>query len=99
MKVNILINEIQIEAFDFSEEVIQKQDSKRKLKKITFDFHVQSADYHDITTMLYTNDFAVKVPKRNLEFQAIIYNYSTSITNLYEENEVGVFHLELIEKG
>lgn len=66
--------------------------------KAGFDFKVKSEDYHDVTTLLYLNDFIIRIPEMELEFPATISNYSTSITNLYKENEVGDFRLELIEK-
>lgn len=54
--------------------------------------------YHDVTTLLYRNDFVVNIPSEELEFQAEIYTFWTSFTNLYEQGAVGDFHLELIEK-
>ncbi|RXT06949.1 DUF3219 family protein [Ammoniphilus sp. CFH 90114] len=51
-----------------------------------------------MTTLLYKQSFDVKVPGSKLEFRGTIVNYSTSITNLYKENEVGDFRLELIEQ-
>lgn len=67
--------------------------------QISFEFTVTHEDYHDVTTLLYKNDFIVHVPKKNLEFPAVITNYSTSITNLYEKGSTGLFKLELTEKG
>src|SRR5690625_2230896 len=67
-------------------------------QKISFDFQVSHKDYHDITTLLYTNDFILEIPAKNIKFPATIHSYSTSITNLYEENAMGDFKLELIEK-
>ncbi len=64
---------------------------------MVIDFQVSSEDYYRITTLLYEMTFDVKVAERNLDSRATISNYSTSFTNLYEENQVGVFHLELIE--
>jgi len=92
VKREVLINDVPIEAFNY-----RKEDSHRY--KINFDFIVKHEDYHDITTLLYENDFIVKVPKENLEFVATITNYSTSITNLYEEGAEGKFKLELTEKS
>lgn len=67
-------------------------------KKISFEFTVTHEDYHDITTLLYKNDFMIKVPDDGLEFPATISNYSTSVTNLYKEGAEGEFKLELAEK-
>lgn len=92
MKRKVLINDVPIEAYNY-----QKEDND--CYKINFEFIVKHENYHDITTLLYENDFIVKVPKEDLEFAAIITNYSTSITNLYEEGAEGEFKLELTEKN
>ncbi|WP_277621517.1 DUF3219 family protein [Indiicoccus explosivorum] len=73
-------------------------DSAGDRKLIRFDFQVTHSEYHDVTVLLYQNDFQVEAPERGLQFRAEIRNYSTSVTNLYEEGSVGDFHLELIEK-
>ena len=44
-------------------------------------------------------DFRIRVPQKELDFPAAITNYSTSITNLYEENQVADYSLELTEKA
>jgi len=91
LKRKVLINDVPIEAHNY-----RKEDANRR--KINFDFIVKHENYHDMTTLLYENDFIVKVPEENLEFAATITNYSTSITNLYEEGAEGDFKLELTEK-
>lgn len=91
MTQKILINNFPLEVNN-----LQRETSERI--KISFDFIVMHEDYHNVTTLLYENDFIVKVPEENLEFPATISNYSTSITNLYEEGAEGEFKLELIEK-
>lgn len=91
MKRKVFINNYPIEAKNFQKEV-------SKHCKISFEFTVTHEDYHDVTTLLYKNDFIVKVPAENLEFPATISNYSTSITNLYEEGAEGEFKLELMEE-
>lgn len=91
MTQKILINNFPLEVNN-----LQRETSERI--KISFDFIVTHEDYHNVTTLLYENDFIVKVPEENLEFPATITNYSTSITNLYEEGAEGEFKLELIEK-
>ncbi|WP_227936478.1 DUF3219 family protein [Alkalihalobacillus deserti] len=80
-------------------EVLRYHDTKTGFgeNKMVIDFQVSSEDYYRITTLLYEMTFDVKVAERNLDSRATISNYSTSFTNLYEENQVGVFHLELIE--
>ncbi|AQQ54951.1 hypothetical protein B0X71_01670 [Planococcus lenghuensis] len=65
---------------------------------VGFDFQVTHESYHDVTVLLYENDFRVEIPSLEVDFQAVIHNYFTSFTNLYEEGAVGDFHLELIEK-
>ncbi|WP_100012335.1 DUF3219 family protein [Lentibacillus sediminis] len=73
------------------------QENQGKQLKISFDFTVTNETSHDVTTLLYENDFVVQIPGRQLEFPATIHRYYTSITNLYEAGAVGEFHLELIE--
>lgn len=91
MNRKVWINNYPIEARNF-----KKGSAERT--KVSFDFTVTHEDYHDVTTLLYENDFTVKVPDENLEFRATISNYSTSVTNLYKEGEEGEFRLELVEK-
>ncbi|WP_241156671.1 DUF3219 family protein [Bacillus sp. FJAT-42376] len=91
--MKVYVNDRLIEAADF----VHERENGRHI--IRFHFKVKSgADYHDTSTLLYQNDFAVKVPDKNLSFQAIIKQYSTSADNLYEENAVGDYFLQLIEK-
>lgn len=96
--MKVILNETTIDAMNYREGTVTDSNSKKELRKVKFDFQVNSSMYHDITTLLYTNDFDVKVPEENLEFKATIHNYSTSVTNLYKSGEVGVFYLELVEK-
>ncbi len=97
-KQKVIINNYSIDIENLREEIITRKTVNEKSRKVSFDFQVSNKDYHDITTLLYTNDFIVKIPAQNIEFAATIHSYSTSITNLYEENAVGDFKLELIEK-
>ncbi|PZD85160.1 DUF3219 family protein [Bacilli bacterium] len=92
----VKINDRTLHVENLTKDVIQKDGKEAIL--ISFEFQVKSEDYHEITTLLYKNDFRVEIPEAELDFQAVIYNYSTSITNLYEENKVGEFRLQLIEK-
>ncbi|MFD1738669.1 DUF3219 family protein [Bacillus salitolerans] len=73
------------------------EDSIDGFIQISVNFKVTSAEYHDMTTLLYNGTFEVKVPERNLTFQGTIIKYSTSITNLYKEDQVGDFSLSLLE--
>lgn len=92
MKQKVIINHFPIEVNNLQ----IKEVSNRC--QISFEFPVTHEDYHNITTLLYENDFTVKVPAENLKFSATISNYSTSFTNLYVEGAEGEFKLELIEK-
>ncbi len=65
--------------------------------EISADFEVTSEAYHDIATLLYEGTFDVKVPESGLSFRGTIKQYSTSITNLYEEGQVGNYSLTLVE--
>jgi len=67
------------------------------LYKISVDFNVTSEEYHDITTLLYSGTFDVKIPERDVTFSGIIYNYSTSFTNLYVKDQIGQYKLTLLE--
>jgi len=95
---NVVLNEVSIAITNYHEEITLDTTVNKELRKIGFDFKVKSSDYHKITTLLYQMDFQVKVPGKNLEFPAMIHSYSTSITNLYKEDEVGDFKLVLLEK-
>ena len=91
MHTNIQINDYTINAYDVEIEYESRI-------KVGFGFLVNHEEYHDITTLLYKNDFTVTIPKEDITFPATISNYSTSITNLYEKDAVGEFKLELSEK-
>src|SRR5699024_1617943 len=94
----VIINNYSIDVENLREEIIIGKTMNEKLRKICLDFQVSHKDYNDITTLLYTNYFIVKVLANNINFSSTIRSYSTSITNLYEENAVGDFKLELIER-
>lgn len=92
MEQTVILNNREIKAYDYKDESADK-------KKISFRFKVRSGqEYHDITVLLYENNFKVEVPESNLSFQGTITNYFSSVTNLYKENETGEFTLELTEK-
>lgn len=67
-------------------------------KQVAFYFDVTSETYHDVTSLLYTNDFQVAIPEKSLSFPATILEYSTSTTNLYEKGNTSAFYLKLGEK-
>ncbi|WP_456279012.1 DUF3219 family protein [Bacillus sp. AK128] len=91
MVKEILLNNLPIKINSYSEDNIDG------LIMISVMFNVTSDDYHDITTLLYKGTFEVKVPEKDLIFQGSIRQYSTSFTNLYEKDQVGVFSLSLLE--
>lgn len=95
----IILDNTPLSVENFTHTTLPDEDSPDVLRHISFDFEVTSEDYHDITTLLYKNDFNVTIPGKNIQFDATISNYSTSITNLYEEGQTGDFHLELEEKS
>ncbi|MBT2684952.1 DUF3219 family protein [Bacillus sp. ISL-37] len=67
------------------------------LRRISIEFPVKSEEYHDITTLLYKGEFDVHVPAKEISFRGKIVEYSTSVTNLYESEQVGTFQLTLLE--
>lgn len=67
------------------------------LYKVSVEFDVTSEEYHDVATLLYKGTFDVKIPEKDIAFRGTIHNYSTSITNLYDEGEVGQYKLTLLE--
>ena len=75
-----------------------KEEKVNGLYKASVIFNVKSEEYHEITTLLYNGTFDVKIPEKDLMFRGTIYNYSTSITNLYEKNQVGQYKLTLVEE-
>jgi hypothetical protein len=98
MVTEVELNDVKITVTGYQEKEVVDPKSGNRSHHITFDFKVRSGEeYHKITTLLYEQTFDVKVPSRDLAFRGTIVNYSTSITNLYKENEVGDFTLELKE--
>ncbi|TWT02392.1 DUF3219 family protein [Planomicrobium sp. CPCC 101079] len=95
----VWIDDTKIDALNFRAETIPDAVSGKKKQKITFDFKVTSAEYHDIAVLLYKMEFRIRVPEKEMDFFAAISNYSTSITNLYKENQVADYKLELTEKA
>ncbi|MED1203804.1 DUF3219 family protein [Heyndrickxia acidicola] len=97
MEKEVIINHTHFKADDFQHEKVKDKQTDQLLDRIHFSFKVKSEDYHMVTTLLYKNDFNIEVPHLHLSFRGEITNYSTSITNLYEENQVGDYMLELTE--
>lgn len=74
-----------------------KRDEEEGTVRIAFD--VASEDYHNLSEHLYKEEFLVRLPgNNNEEFRARIINYSTSLDNLYEEDNVGEYRITLKEE-
>lgn len=70
------------------------RDEEEGTVRIAFD--VASEDYHNLSKHLYKEEFLVRLPgSNNEEFRARIINYSTSLDNLYEEDNVGEYRITL----
>ncbi|UXV32425.1 YkvR family protein [Mammaliicoccus sciuri] len=91
MVENIYLDETKIPLTFFEDETVDG------LYKVTIEFNVTSEAYHDIAVLLYRGRFDVEVPDKDKQFKGEIYNYSTSLTNLYKDNQVAVYHLVLKE--
>lgn len=91
MVTEIYLNDYKLNVTDYHEE------HKNELLLLKVDFKVTSEDYHDVTTLLYEGNFDLKIPVRNIECRVTIEGYSTSVTNLYEKDQVGDFALTLRE--
>lgn len=91
MVKDILLNDklIEVQRFEYKEE--------ERRHEISIDFKVKSEEYHDMAMLLYQGIFDVHVPEKNLLFKGKIVQYSTSITNLYEKNQIGDYFLTLRE--
>jgi hypothetical protein len=87
----IILNKTVIKVDSYQEELVNE------LHKISVNFKVTSAEYHDVTTLLYLGTFNIEVPERVLGFRGTIQEYSTSVTNLYEKGQTGNFKLSLLE--
>ncbi|MCA1037886.1 YkvR family protein [Bacillus infantis] len=95
MAKQVILNGNRIDVYNYKEETLAEKGEQAI--HLSFDFKVSHQEYHDITTLLYDLYFDVSVPEDELEFRGMIDNYYTSLTNLYEEDAVGEFHLELKE--
>jgi predicted DNA-binding ArsR family transcriptional regulator len=96
MTKEVIINDYPIKVSKLT--IHQQKEAEDSRTHIEMEFQVTSEEYHDITVLLYENDFTVKVPEEKLEIKATIHRYSTSITDLYKKGNVGDFQLALIEK-
>ncbi|WHY99585.1 DUF3219 family protein [Peribacillus simplex] len=96
MEDKVILNDVPLHVTDFLSETVKDSEGK-EIRKVSFNFKVTHSEYHEITTLLYQMVFVLKIPQSNEEFRAEIFNYATSVTNLYEENAVGEFSLVLLE--
>jgi len=96
MAEKVIINDYEIKTEQLEIDTIGIEQDR---KKLNMTFQVFHENYHDVTTLLYQNDFKVEVPSHQLQFPAVIHRYSISIDNLYKDNAVGTFDLELVEKA
>ncbi|PJN88980.1 DUF3219 family protein [Bacillus sp. mrc49] len=92
----VILNDVRLNVTDFLADTVEGSEGG-EIRKVSFNFKVTNEEYHDITTLLYQMIFDIKIPQLNEEFRAEIFNYATSVTNLYEENAVGDFSLVLLE--
>lgn len=88
---SIVLDDTEIEVKHYD----RKTEEGHQVISIIFD--VTSAEYHDITVLLYKGTFDIRVPEEGLDFRGTIINYSTSLDNLYEENQTGEFRVALQE--
>lgn len=93
--MDIYINGYHIKAHKFNMDILDQRN--KSLKQISFEFTVTSETYHEVTTLLYQNEFLVKVPEENVVFNAKIRNYSTPIINLYEKGNKANYKIVLQE--
>lgn len=91
MVKEIVLNRRVIAVENYEHEIIDG------LHKVMVEFKVTSEDYHDIAVLLYEGTFDVKVPEQSLAFRGTIQEYSTSITNLYEKNQVADYRLVFLQ--
>ena len=91
MVTEIYLNDYKLEVSNYQEE------NSKDILLVKIDFKVSHENYHDVTTLLYKGNFDLRVPDRNIACKVSIQEYSTSITNLYEKDQVGVFTLTLRE--
>ncbi|WP_210366825.1 DUF3219 family protein [Bacillus sp. REN3] len=74
-----------------------KERLEEGLHKVSIKFNVTSEEYYPITTLLYQDEMLVEIPETGLEFTGKITEYSTSVTNLYQEGQTGQFSVTFME--
>ncbi|WP_017812049.1 DUF3219 family protein [Paenibacillus shenyangensis] len=96
----IRLGTLEIQATQYEEKSFSNPEtsSNSERKWISFDFVITGRqEYHDVTTLLYHPTVEVQVPERQLQFQATVHNYFTSVPRLENENDTVDVHLELVE--
>lgn len=96
MKVSKVVKEIYLDETRIPLTYFE-DDVDNGLYKISVEFDVTNEAYHDIAVLLYREKFNIKVPEKDKDFKGKIYNYATSLTNLYEEDQVAQYRLVLVE--
>ena len=91
MVQEIVLNDTPIQIYSYEQEIVKGK------TKVSVDFKVTSENYHDIAVLLYKETFNVKVPEKGFAFRGSIYQYSTSITNLYIKDQVADYKVTLLE--
>ena len=95
----VWIDDTEIHALNFKLKTNEHISSQQQRQQVSFDFKVTSDEYHHIATLLYKMNFRIRIPALETEFNASIFDYSTSITDLYKPNQIADYHLELIEEA
>ncbi|WP_458122494.1 DUF3219 family protein [Paenibacillus sp. Z6-24] len=98
--VLIQLGDLEIHGLHYEEKqfVDASKPDSAELRLITFDFVITgSQEYHDVTILLYNPTVDVRVPDRQLQFQAAVHNYFTSVPKFEKDTDTVDVHLELIE--
>ncbi|MEW4369580.1 DUF3219 family protein [Paenibacillus kandeliae] len=94
----IQISDLQIEGLNYREDQLHDSDGGTGRTLIIFDFVITGQqEYHDITSALYESVVNVQVPGKQLEFQATVHSYFTSVPKLENEEDTVDVHLELLQ--
>lgn len=91
MVEKITLNNHDIEVKEFQ----QTEENGRIVISVVFD--VTSGEYHDVSVLLYEDQFDLEVPGKDMKFKCVISQFSTSMDNLYEEGNVGEYRVTFTE--
>ncbi|MCQ4085364.1 DUF3219 family protein [Saccharibacillus sp. JS10] len=97
MNTEVQIDERIFAVTDLRQFTVERSDGQEQ-QIFSFDFKVTHEEYHDVATLLYKGSFRLQIPQLHVDCEADIYNYSTSLDNLYEKGAIGDYHLELAKK-